>query len=251
MARDRLIWMLETERGRLTEIIEALPVGRRHCRCQGRVILGNAMIKRLSGPVIQSMIAARVANGSPTIRMEIAGARRFPDPPGAALGRDHPARAGIPVSRLDGSETWFSVGSIPLRWENGQVQEALGIVLDIDAEKRLLEIQQQINARLEQRVREEMAAREAAQQRAAHAETDARPWPDRRRHRARLQQRAAGGVRRRGPDRTPPGRCRARAAQRAHGAGCRTGAARPSPAGCWRSPAAATCAPKTWMPLRC
>src|SRR6201999_671698 len=52
----------------------------------------------------------------------------------------------------------------------GEVQEALAIFLDIDAEKRLLSIQQQINAELEQRVREEMAAREAAQQRAAHAE---------------------------------------------------------------------------------
>ena len=48
--------------------------------------------------------------------------------------------------------------------------EALGIFQDIDAEKRLLDIQQQINSRLEQRVREEIAAREAAQKRAAHAE---------------------------------------------------------------------------------
>ncbi len=71
---------------------------------------------------------------------------------------------------LDGSETWFRVGSIPLRREDGRVSEALCIVLDIDAEKRLLDIQQQINARLEQRVREEITAREAAQQRAAHAE---------------------------------------------------------------------------------
>ena len=68
------------------------------------------------------------------------------------------------------SETWFRVASVPLRWENGQVQEALGLFLDVDAEKRLLNIQHQINAGLEQRVREEMAAREAAQKRAAHAE---------------------------------------------------------------------------------
>ena len=46
----------------------------------------------------------------------------------------------------------------------------MAIILDIDAEKRLLTIQQRINAGLEQRVRDEMAAREAAQQRAAHAE---------------------------------------------------------------------------------
>ena len=44
------------------------------------------------------------------------------------------------------------------------------MLLDIDAEKRLLDIQQQANLHLEQRVREEVAAREAAQQRAAQAE---------------------------------------------------------------------------------
>jgi signal transduction histidine kinase/CheY-like chemotaxis protein len=70
----------------------------------------------------------------------------------------------------DGTETWFRVGSIPLRWEDGQVQEALAIFQDIDAEKRLRDMQQQVNARLEHRVGEEMAAREAAQRRAAHAE---------------------------------------------------------------------------------
>ncbi|MDT5280106.1 MAG: hypothetical protein QOJ20_1301, partial [Mycobacterium sp.] len=71
---------------------------------------------------------------------------------------------------VDGRENWFRVGSVPLRRDDGQVQEALAIVVDIDAEKRLLDIQQRINTALEQRVREEMAAREAAQQRAAHAE---------------------------------------------------------------------------------
>ncbi len=70
----------------------------------------------------------------------------------------------------DGTETWITVGSLPLRRENGEVQEVLAILQDIDAEKRLKDIQQQTNVRLEQRVREEMAAREAAQQRAAHAE---------------------------------------------------------------------------------
>ena len=62
------------------------------------------------------------------------------------------------------------MASLPLRWEGGQVAEALSIFQNITAEKHLLDIQQQINARLEERVQEEVTAREAAQQRAAHAE---------------------------------------------------------------------------------
>ena len=59
MARDRLIRMLETERSRMSEIIEAMPIGVGIVDANGRVVLGNAMMKRLSGPVIQSMSAAR------------------------------------------------------------------------------------------------------------------------------------------------------------------------------------------------
>ena len=55
MARDRLIWMLETERSRLSEIIEAMPIGVGIVDTDGRVVLGNAVMKRLNGPVIQSI----------------------------------------------------------------------------------------------------------------------------------------------------------------------------------------------------
>jgi PAS domain S-box-containing protein len=171
IARDRLIWMLETERARLSEIIEVLPIGVGIVDVDGRVLLGNALMKRLHGPVIHSMSAeprgewiAYDADGNPTepddfpIRRVLRGGEA--SLPGAEfLFRD-----------VQGRETWFRVGSVPLRWEDGKLQEALAIFLDIDAEKRLLDVRQQINARLEQRVREEMAAREAAQQRAAHAE---------------------------------------------------------------------------------
>ena len=57
MARDRLIWMLETERTRLTEVIEAMPIGVGIVNADGRVVLGNAVMKRLAGPVIQSVAA--------------------------------------------------------------------------------------------------------------------------------------------------------------------------------------------------
>ncbi|HEY0423715.1 MAG TPA: PAS domain S-box protein, partial [Rhodopila sp.] len=171
MARDRLIWMLETERSRLSEIIEALPIGVGIVDAQGRALLGNAVMKRLNGPVLNSMAAAP--------RGEWIGE----DPQGNRVApEDYPVRRALRLGETtlpgrdflfrdeDGSETWFRVGSIPLRWDNGQVQEALGIFLDIDAEKRLLDVQQQITARLEQRVSEEVTAREAAQKRAAHAE---------------------------------------------------------------------------------
>jgi PAS domain S-box-containing protein len=171
MARDRLIWMLETERGRLSEIIEALPLGVGIVDTTGRIIMGNALMQRLNGPVIQSMT---VAPRGEWIAWNPDGSRLAPE--------DYPIRRALRLGQtslpgveflfrdLDGSETWFRVSSTPLRRHDGQTQEALGIFQDIDAEKRLLDIQQQINARLEQRMREEIAAREAAQKRAAHAE---------------------------------------------------------------------------------
>jgi len=171
MARDRLIWMLETERSRLSDIIEALPVGVGIVDAAGQVVLGNGVMKRLNGPALQSMSVAPL------------GAWIAHDPNGNRLAsEDFPIQRALRFGETtlpgveflfrdeDGAETWIRVGSIPLRWEDGQVQEALAIFQDIDAEKRLLDIQQQINARLEQRVREEMAAREAAQRRAAHVE---------------------------------------------------------------------------------
>jgi PAS domain S-box-containing protein len=171
IARDRLIWMLETERSRLSDVIEAMPIGVGIVDADGRIVLGNAHMKRLVGPVLPSL--ATTPRGEWIAR----------DPDGNRLSTEH-----LPIQRAlyrgettlpgvellfrdtDGGEKWFRVGSVPLRREDGSVREALSIFLDIDAEKRLLDFQQQINVRLEQRVRKEMAGREAAQQRAAHAE---------------------------------------------------------------------------------
>ena len=171
MARDRLIWMLETERSRLSEIIEAMPVGVGIVDTKGRVLQGNALMKRLNGPFLPSTAAAprgewiaRDANGDQLAAEDFPIRRALRFGVGTLPGLD------LLFRNIDGSETWYRVGSAPLRVEDGQVQEALAIFLDIDAEKRLLEVQQQINVKLEQRVRDEMAAREAAQQRAAHAE---------------------------------------------------------------------------------
>ncbi|MDR3530632.1 MAG: PAS domain S-box protein [Rhodopila sp.] len=171
MARDRLISMLETERSRLSEIIEALPIGVGIVDSAGRVILGNAAMQRIAGPVLPSM--------SPDPRGEWIGydadgnrmsPENFPIRRALRLGETTLPGTEFIYRDQDGTETWIRVGGLPLRWEGGKVQEALGIFQDIDAAKRLLDIQQRINAALEQRVREEMAAREAAQQRAAHAE---------------------------------------------------------------------------------
>jgi PAS domain S-box-containing protein len=171
MARDRLIWMLETERSRLAEIIEALPIGVGIVDVGGRIVVGNALMKRLNGPVLQSMTTAPrgewVAYDAGGNRVE---AKDFPVRRALRLGETTLPGVDFLFRDIDGSETWYRIGGVPLRWEGGQVQEALAIFLDIDAEKRLLAIQQQVNAALEQRVREEMAAREAAQKRAAHAE---------------------------------------------------------------------------------
>ncbi|WP_158921742.1 PAS domain S-box protein [Acidisphaera sp. S103] len=171
MARDRLISMLETERSRLSEVIEAMPIGVGIVNADGRIVLGNAHMKRLIGPVLPSMA---VAPRGEWIAYDPGGnplpAEHFPIQRALYRGDTTLPGAEMLFRDADGSEKWFKVGSVPFRQEDGTVREALAIFLDIDAEKRLLDFQQQINVRLEQRVREEMAAREAAQQRAAHAE---------------------------------------------------------------------------------
>ncbi|HEX4365604.1 MAG TPA: PAS domain S-box protein, partial [Rhodopila sp.] len=171
MARDRLIWMLETERSRLSEVIEAMPIGVGIVNADGRIVLGNAHMARLIGPVLPSLSAAPRGEW---IVYDPSGNRLPSDqfPIQRALYRGDTILPGMEMlfRETDGSEKWFKVGSVPLHQEDGQKREALAIFLDIDAEKRLLAFQQQTNVRLEQRVREEMAAREAAQQRAAHAE---------------------------------------------------------------------------------
>ena len=171
MARDRLIDMLKTERSRLAEILAALPIGVGIVDTAGRIVLGNAAMKRLNGPIIQSMLPAPRGEW---IAYAPDGNRVAPE--------DYPIRRALRLGETtlpgmdflfrdeNGTETWYRVASMPLRHEGGQVQEVLGVFQDIDAEKRLLAIQQQINAGLEQRVQEEVAAREAAQQRAARAE---------------------------------------------------------------------------------
>jgi signal transduction histidine kinase/CheY-like chemotaxis protein len=137
----------------------------------GRIVVGNALMRRLNGPVLQSMTTAPIGEW---VAYDADGNRLEPQdfPVRRALRLGETTLPGIDFlfRDVDGHETWYRVGGVPLRWEGGRVQEALAILRDIDAEKRLLAIQQQINAALEQRVREEMAAREAAQKRAAHAE---------------------------------------------------------------------------------
>ena len=170
MARDRLIHMLETERSRLAEIIEALPIGVGIVDRSGWLTLGNPIMQGMTGPAIPSMDNG---NAERWIGYHADGSRVAPEdfPIERALrgetvlpGEEFLHRA------ADGKQTWITVASLPLRRENNEVQEVLAILQDIDAKKRLMDIQRETNVRLENRVREEMNAREAAQQRAAQAE---------------------------------------------------------------------------------
>ena len=151
LARDRLIWMLETERSRMSEIIEALPVGVGIVGADGRVILGNAVMKRLIGPVIQSMTAAPRGQW---IALDAEGAQIAPEdfPIRRALRLGETTFPGVEFLYCDpdGKETWYRAASLPLRWEGSRVEEALAIFQDVDAEKRLLDIREQTNLRLEQ-----------------------------------------------------------------------------------------------------
>jgi hypothetical protein len=52
--------MLETERSRLSEVIEAMPIGVGIVDASGRVVLGNAVMQRLNSPMIQSPMAQSI-----------------------------------------------------------------------------------------------------------------------------------------------------------------------------------------------
>ncbi|MFL5256800.1 MAG: PAS domain-containing protein [Rhodopila sp.] len=149
MARDRLIAMLETEKGRLADIIDALPIGVGIVARSGYLMLSNPIMQWLTGPTIPSMDARRAEQW---VGHHLDGSRVAP--------ADYPAKRALRGETVlpgtdflyqaeNGTETWIRVGAVPLRWENGQVQEVLAILQDIDAEKRLLDLQQQINTRLE------------------------------------------------------------------------------------------------------
>ncbi len=170
MARDQLIFVLETERNRLSDIIEALPIGVGIINAAGQVVLGNAITNRLVGPVIPSKDKT---SRDAWLAFHPDGSRVAPHQfPGALALQGETVLPGkeFLFNTEEGAKSWIRIGAIPLRREGEQVQEALIVLMDITAEKWLLDIQQQTNSRLEQRVREEMAAREAAQQRAAQAE---------------------------------------------------------------------------------
>lgn len=170
-ARDSLIEMLEGERSRLAEIVESLPIAVGIVDRQGRIVLGNSLMSRLTGPTIPSFDSERAGEW---ISYYPDGSLVQTDdyPIHTALTRGETVLPGMEFlyRPADGTESWMRVGSLPLRDEAGDVREALAIIQDINAEKHLRDIQNEITARLEQRVREEMSAREAAQQRAAHAE---------------------------------------------------------------------------------
>ena len=170
-ARDQLIQMLQNERARLSDVIDALPIGVGILDPSGRILHGNSAMKRLTGPVLQSMTPVPIGEW---IGFDVNGNRIAPEnyPVRRALRKGDTTFPGLDFQFRDpdGQETWYRVAAQPLRWEIGKVVEALLVLQDINAEKRLLEFQQQINARLEQRVLDEMTAREAAQQRAAQAE---------------------------------------------------------------------------------
>ena len=99
----------------------------------------------------------------------------------------------------------FRSAKSPLRLEDGPVIGVVGVSSDITRLKDVESELRVLSTGLEIRVREEMAAREAAQARRGACRTHAGARPACRRHRARFQQRAAGGVRRDGADRTAAG----------------------------------------------
>ncbi len=169
-ARDWLISLLQTERGRLSEIIEALPVGVGIVNHDGHFTLSNQVMRRSLG---QSQSPADMVGSEPWVARNLRGDRIAVVE--ALIDRALRGEETLPGDEFvhgwtDGSTTWFRIAGLPLQPQDGGRQEALIVLQDIDDERRLVEFERQANARLEQRVREEVSAREAAQQRAAQAE---------------------------------------------------------------------------------
>ena len=108
------------------------------------------------------------------------------------------------VRLADGRVRWLRSRATVVHDADGKAVRMVGVTLDVtEGHEKEARLRRQ-GEELERRVREEVAAREAAQARAAQAERLAGAGPAGRRHRARLQQRAAGGGRSRVADRAPP-----------------------------------------------
>jgi PAS domain S-box-containing protein len=162
LARDRLIDLLKAEQSRLSEIIDVLPVGVGIFDHSGRLALSNPTMRRFIGPLIPSMQTAMPAEW---VAFHPDGRRLAPEEfPGRRALAGETISPGIEFLFRggDGTERWLRVSCVPLRWADGEVQEVLAVLQDIDAERRLVDIQQQANLRLEQRVREEVDRSPAA-----------------------------------------------------------------------------------------
>jgi PAS domain S-box-containing protein len=74
------------------------------------------------------------------------------------------------VRRHDGAWRRFSIRAVPVLHQDGTVREWVGVHTDITEQREAEAELADLNRKLEERVREEMAAREDAQTRAAHAQ---------------------------------------------------------------------------------
>ena len=169
-ARHELAGQAEQERARLLALFEALPLGVAIFDETGAVLQANSAFRRFGIERAPSLDPRETAKW----RLHPQDAAP-PAPEDFVLAR---ALRGVAVQpgveaifiETGGPAIWVRVAAVPLPTEPGQPRQAIVVMQNIDAEKRLAEDRLRLNELLEARVRVEVAAREAAQGQLAQAQ---------------------------------------------------------------------------------
>ncbi len=159
--RDQLA-ELETQRTRLTTLLDNLPVGVAFLDTTGKSVVANPTFKRFAksgkSPAFDAEAEhdwhAQDANGERLPRDRFPSAR--------ALHGEHVAGTEFRYTGLEAGPVWTRISSVPLRNEDGSVAGAISVIVDIDEQKRAQEKLAQAAQTLETQV----AARTAELERA-------------------------------------------------------------------------------------
>ncbi len=136
--RDQLA-ELDTQRTRLTTLLENLPVGVAFLDELGNSVVANPAFRRFArsgrspafDPEAEQDWHARDENGERLLRGRFPSAR--------ALQGEHVVGTEFRYTGLETGSVWTRISSVPLRNDDGSIAGAISVIVDIDEQKRAQE----------------------------------------------------------------------------------------------------------------
>jgi PAS domain S-box-containing protein len=170
--RVRATQALAESEAKLRTIVELVPVGLVMAELpSGRIVSGNSYAETLlRHPVLPS---PDINSYDEWVSFHADGSRvRGTEYPLARMvleGEENPS-VEVHYQRGDGTRSWTRIMGRPVRDVSGKLVGGVMALLDVDAERRARKALEELNRQLEDRVLEEVAAREVAQKSARHAQ---------------------------------------------------------------------------------